>query len=72
MSNVQLTKQHKNAPTDKLNVNPPTHPQRSYPDFLRARSCLLTPSPGRLQAISKSVEEVKVSVHPTPQGDTSL
>ena len=39
---------------------------------LTARSHLLTPSPRQLWAIWKSSsEEVKGSVHPTPQGNTS-
>ena len=36
-----------------------------------SHKCSLTPSPRRLGAIWKSDYEVKVSAHPTPQGNTS-
>ena len=66
MSNVQITKWHKNVTIDKLNVKKLAW----FSDSLKSSAHSL--SPGWLRAIWKSdYKEVKVSVHPTPQGNTS-
>ena len=64
---VEITKRHENATTDKLNVNPLLICEELDSSKSSAHSL-----PRQLWAIWKSgFEEVKGSVHPTPQGNTS-